>query len=310
MNTKKNNLLSSAVLLLAAMIWGFAFVSQNMLADTIEPFTVNAARSYIACAALIPVAYVTRRMQGKKLPEPSPADRRKLLKASLVCGLLLCVSVNLQQVGISMYPDGAPVEAHSGFLTALYILFVPIFGLFVKKKPPLTVAVGVAIALVGLYFLCLGEGLGALYTGDIVVLICGMTFAVQILSVDHYIGSVDPVKLSAVQFFIVGVISTVLMFIFETPDMSAILDGWAPLLYLALMSSAVGYTLQIIGQKYSSSPALASILMSMESFFAALGGVIFMGVVPKPTEMLGCGLMLIAIIVAQLPPGMLKKKKG
>ena len=306
---KKKSLLSSALLLLAAMIWGFAFVSQNMLADTVEPFTVNTVRSFVACAALIPVAYISRRIQGKKLLENNPADRKKLLKASLICGSLLCVAVNLQQFGIALYPDGAQVEAHSGFLTALYIFFVPIFGLFFRKKPPLTVLIGVLIAVVGLYFLCLGEGIDALYTGDIIVLICGMTFAVQILSVDHYIGGVDPVKLSAVQFFIVGVISAVLMFIFEHPRMEAILDGAGPLLYLALMSSAVGYTLQIIGQKYASSPALASILMSMESVFAAIGGAIYAGALPKKTELIGCSLMLIAIIVAQLPPDLLKRSR-
>lgn len=306
---KKKPLLSSALLLLAAMIWGFAFVSQNMLADTIEPFTVNAVRSFVACAALILVAAVTRRKRGLKLTEKNSSDRKKLVKASLICGLLLCVSVNLQQFGISIYPDGAPVEAHSGFLTAMYILFVPIFGLFVRKKPPLTVAVGVVIAVAGLYFLCLFEGIGALYAGDIVVLICGMTFAVQILSVDHYIGEVDPVKLSTLQFFIVGVFSAVLMFVFEKPSVIAILDGWAPLLYLALMSSAVGYTLQIVGQKYASSPALASILMSMESVFAAIGGAIYMQALPKSAELLGCSLMLIAIIVAQLPPGIFQRRK-
>ena len=302
---KKNNLLSSALLLLAAMIWGFAFVSQNVLADTVEPFTVNAVRSFLAMTVLIPAAWFFRRRQGKGLFEKTPADRRRLIQASLVCGLLLCVSVNLQQFGIAMYPADAPAEAHSGFLTALYIFFVPIFGLFVKKKPSVNVVIGVAVAVAGLYFLCLGEGPGALYTGDIVVLICGMTFAVQILSVDHYINGVDPIKLSILQFFIVGVISSVLMLIFERPDMGAILSGWAPILYLALMSSAVGYTLQILGQKYSTSPALASILMSMESFFAALGGVIFTGVMLKPAELLGCGLMLTAIVIAQLP----QKKK-
>lgn len=307
---KKRPLLSSALLLLAAMIWGFAFVSQNMLRDTVEPFTVNTARSFIAFFALIPVAYVTRRLKGKPLLEQNSADRRKLVKASLICGLLLCISVNLQQFGIAMYPEGAPVEAHSGFLTALYILFVPIFGLFIGKKSSPLVLIGVLIAIAGLYFLCLGDGPGAFYAGDPVVLICGMTFAVQILCVDHYIGAADPVKLSALQFLVVGAISCVLMFIFETPDPSAVLDGWGPLLYLALMSSAVGYTLQIIGQKYASDPALASILMSMESFFAALGGVIFMGVVPKPAELLGCALMLIAIITAQLPPGLFKRKKA
>ena len=298
------------ILLLAAMIWGFAFAAQNRLADTVEPFTVNAVRSYIACAALIPVAFFTRRAKGKKLFESDPADRKRLIKASLICGVLLCISVNIQQFGIAMYPDGAPVEAHSGFLTAMYILFVPIFGLFIKKKPSFFVLIGVAVAVVGLYFLCLSDGLGALYLGDIVCLLCGMSFAVQILCVDRYIQEVDPVKLSSIQFFITGVLSSILMFIFEKPDMGAILAAWQPILYLALMSSAVGYTLQIVGQKYSDSPTLASILMSMESVFAALGGAIFMGVVPKTAEIIGCVIMFAAIVIAQLPNDILKKKKA
>ena len=298
---KKNNLLSSALLLLAAIIWGFAFVAQNALSDTVQPFTVNATRSLIASVALIPVAYFTRRINGKKLRETTPADRKRLLKAGVFCGILLCISVNLQQFGIALYPAGAPVEAHSGFLTAMYILFVPIFGLFLKKRPGIFVLIAVGIAVIGLYLLCLSDGLEALYMGDIVELICGMSFALQILCVDHYIGEVDGVKLSAMQFFVTGVLSAILMLIFEQPDLTAILDAWQPLLYLALMSSGVGYTLQIIGQEYSSSPTLASILMSMESVFAAIGGVIFMGVVPKTAELIGCGVMFIAIIIAQIP---------
>ena len=297
---KKHQLLSSALLLLAAVIWGFAFVAQNALSDTVPPFTVNAVRSLIASAALIPVAAVTRRINGKRLLEASSADRKRLIKAGIFCGILLCISVNLQQFGIALYPDGAPVEAHSGFLTALYILFVPIFGLFMKKRPGIFVLIGVGIAVIGLYLLCLSDGLSGLYTGDIVVLICGMSFALQILCVDHYIGGLDGVKLSALQFFVTGVLSAILMLIFERPNVSCVLAAWQPLLYLALLSSAGGYTLQIIGQKYAESPTLASILMSMESVFATIGGIIFMGVVPKTAELVGCGLMLAAIIIAQL----------
>lgn len=307
---KKNNLLSSALLLLAAIIWGFAFVAQNALADTVPPFTVNAIRSLIASVALIPVAYVSRRMNGKKLLESTPADRKKLIKAGVFCGILLCVSVNLQQFGIALYPDSAPVEAHSGFLTALYILFVPIFGLFLKKRPGPFVLIAVVIAIVGLYLLCLSDGFDGLYTGDIVVLICGMSFALQILCVDHFIDEVDGVKLSAIQFFVTGVLSAILMLIFEKPDMGAILAAWQPLLYLALLSSAGGYTLQIIGQKYAESPTLASILMSMESVFATIGGILFMGVVPKPAELIGCGVMFLAIVIAQLPESLIKKKSA
>ena len=304
---KKNNLLSSVLLLLAAIIWGFAFVAQNALSDTVPPFTVNAIRSLIASVALLPVAYVTRRMNGKKLLEAKPADRKKLIKAGVFCGVLLCISVNLQQFGIALYPSGAPVEAHSGFLTALYILFVPIFGLFLRKRPGPFVLIAVAIAIVGLYLLCLSDGFDGLYTGDIVVLICGMSFALQILCVDHFIDAVDGVKLSAIQFFVTSVLSAILMLIFEKPDISAILSGWAPLLYLALLSSAGGYTLQIIGQKYAESPTLASILMSMESVFAVIGGILFMGVIPKTAELIGCGVMFLAIIIAQLPESLIKK---
>ena len=311
--TKPNQarpVLSSALLLLAAMIWGVAFVAQNTLSDTVEPFTVNAVRSLIASAALLPVAYATRRMRGEKLLERKPADRKRLIKAVLICGVMLCVSVNLQQFGIALYPAGSPAEAHSGFLTAMYILFVPLLGLFLKKRPGPFVLIGVAIAVAGLYFLCLSGGFNALYAGDILVLICGLSFAVQILCVDHYITEVDPVKLSSIQFFVTGVLSAVLMLIFEHPTIGAILAAWQPILYLSLLSSAVGYTLQIVGQKYAKNPTLASILMSMESVFALLGGVVIMGVVPTGMEMVGCGLMLIAIVIAQLPDERLRKGRS
>ena len=305
---KSKNLLSSALLLTAAIIWGFAFVAQEKLADTIPPFTVNMIRSLIASVALIPVAAITRRMQGKRLREENPADRKTLIKAGVICGVMLCISVNLQQFGIALYPEGAPASAHSGFLTALYIVFVPIFGLFLKKKPGLSIIIAVVLATVGLYFLCLYEGFGTLYLGDVVVLICGASFAVQILCVDRYIDKVDGVKLSSIQFLVTGVLSGILMLIFEKPVFSAILAGWQPLLYLALLSSCVGYTLQIIGQKYASSPALASILMSMESVFAVIGGMIFLHAIPKVNEWVGCALMFAAIIIAQLPKDVFKKK--
>ena len=150
---RKNQVLSSALLLTAAIIWGFAFVAQEKLSDTIPPFTVNAIRSLIASAALIPVAAVTRHIKGKPLREENPADRKKLIKAGVICGVMLCVSVNLQQFGIALYPAGAPASAHSGFLTALYIIFVPLFGLFLHKKPGLFVGIAVVLAVIGLYFL-------------------------------------------------------------------------------------------------------------------------------------------------------------
>ena len=306
---KAKNLLASAILLSAAMIWGVAFVAQNHLSDSVAPFTVNAVRSLIASAALVPAALLTRRMRGLKLCESRPDDRKKLLKAGVICGTMLCISVNLQQFGIALYPAGAPVEAHSGFLTALYILFVPLFGLFYHKKPGRFVLIAAVIAAVGLYFLCFSGGIGGLYLADLIILLCGMSFAVQILAIDHYIGSVDPVKLSALQFFLCGVLSAILMLLFEKPDIGAVLGAWQPLLYLALLSSAGGYTLQIVGQKLSDNPTLASILMSMESVFAALGGALFSHTIPQAHELIGCGVMFAAIIIAQLPDKLLKRKK-
>lgn len=307
---KNKQLLSSVLLLTAAVIWGFAFVAQEQMADTVPPFTVNAVRSLIAAAALLPVAAVTRRMRGKPLRESSPADRRRLIKASVICGVMLCLSVNLQQFGIALYPADAPASAHSGFLTALYIIFVPLFGLFLHKRPSLFVLIAVGLATVGLYFLCLYEGFGALYAGDIVVLMCGVSFAIQILCVDHYIATVDGVKLSMLQFLVTGLLSSLLMLIFERPQPAAVAAAWLPILYLALLSSSVGYTLQIIGQKYSPNPTLASILMSMESVFAVIGGVIFMHAIPAINEWIGCGIMLCAIILAQLPPDLFRKKSA
>ena len=306
---KKKRILSVSALLLAALIWGVAFVAQDKASETLGAFTINASRSLLASAVLIPPAAVLRHKRGKKLPETTKTDRGNLLKAGLLCGFFLCISVNLQQFAIAMYPPDTAVSGRAGFITALYIIFVPIFGLFLKKKPSLTILLAVALATVGLYFLCLSGGLDQLYTGDILMTLCGMSFAVQILCVDHYIDRVDPIKLSSLQFFVCGVLSTILMFLFEGLDIQALLSTWGPILYLAVLSSGGGYTLQIIGQKYSDSPTVSSILMSMESVFAALGGALIAGEQLKGREILGCAVMFIAIIVAQIPKREKKTEK-
>lgn len=307
MQSKK--VISAACLLLAAVIWGFAFVAQDVTAESVEPFTLNAARSYIAAVALVPVAWLTRKLNHKKFFEKNSSDRKTLLKAGVICGFFLFVAVNFQQFGIALYPADAAASGRAGFLTALYIVFVPIFGLVLKKKPNLSVIAAVVLAVAGLYFLCLSGGFGSLYLGDLIVLICGAAFAVQILSVDRFISRVDGVKLSMLMFFVTAVLSTVMMFIFESPSLSAVLGAWLPILFLGVGSSGVGYTLQIIGQKYSSSPTVSSILMSMESVFAAVGGWLLMGERLSPRELFGCALMLCAIIIAQLPDSLFKRKK-
>ncbi len=298
---KKNRIISASALLLAALIWGIAFVAQDALSDRLEPFTVNALRSFIASAVLIPVAMILRRSRGKRFREENKNDRKTLLTAGVICGAALCLSVNLQQFAISSYPEGVAVSGRAGFITALYIIFVPILGLFLRKKPGITIILAVLLATVGLYFLCLKEGISSVYPGDLIMMLCSVSFSIQILCVDHFIDRVDPVKLSSLQFFITGVISMILMLVFEHPTTENILSSWMPILYLAVLSSGAGYTLQILGQKYSDSPTVSSVLMSMESVFAALGGAIFAAERLSGREILGCVIMFTAIIIAQLP---------
>ncbi len=293
------NLKGNLILLIAAVIWGLAFVAQDAAAQTVPPFTINAIRSFIGCFALLPVCGFLSKKKGEGLIPKSKADRKNLLIAGLVCGAMLTVSVNLQQFGIGAYPEGAAASARSGFLTAMYVVLVPVFGLFFKKRIGLNVWLAVGLSVVGLYLLCLSGGLGAIYGGDIIVLGCAFAFTFQIMGVDYYGGRVDGVKLSCLQFFVVGVLSTVLMLIFEKPTLSGILAAGWYLLYVGIMSSGVAYTFQIIGQQLSENPTVASIIMSLESVFAALGGLM-VGQTLSLREILGCLVMFGAIILSQV----------
>ena len=298
---KKNNLKGSLVLLMAAVIWGLAFVAQDIAnAKGIEPFTLNAVRSFVGSIALIPVAFVVSKKKNEKLIPREKSDLKRLLVTGTVCGVLLCVSVNLQQFGIAAYPPEAPTSARAGFLTAMYILFVPILEIFMRKKPSVTLWAGVLIAVVGLYLLCFSGQVGGIYSGDIVMLLCAISFSCHIISVDTLGSRVDSVKLSSIQFFVCGVLSAVLMFIFEEPSVNLVLSAALPILFLGVMSSGVAYTLQIIGQQMCDNPTLASIAMSFESVFAAIGGALF-GDIMTEREIIGCIIMFAAIVLAQFP---------
>ncbi len=298
---KKRKLLSNCALIVAALVWGFAFVSQEQAAKYVDTFTVNATRSLIASVALIPLIIFTSKKSGRPILEKTKSDRKLLIKAGVLCGTFLCLSSSLQQFGISIYPEEAAVSARSGFITALYVIAVPIIGLFFKRKVSFNVWVSVIIATFGLYLLCGTNGISGIYLGDILVLCCAISFSLQILCVDHFIDRVDGIKLSAIQFFVCGVESLILMFIFEDPTMTELILASRYILYLGIMSSGVGYTLQIIGQKYSDNPTVASILMSLESVFAALGGWLLMNKALSGLEILGCIIMFAAIVIAQLP---------
>lgn len=297
----KRKLISNIALLTAALVWGIAFVSQEQAAKYVDTFTVNATRSLVASVALIPLIMFASKKSGRPVFEKTKADRKLLIKAGVLCGTFLCLSSSLQQFGISIYPDDAAVSARSGFITALYVIFVPIVGLFFKRKVSLSVWISVVIATIGLYLLCGSNGLSGIYLGDILVLCCAVSFSLQILCVDHFIDRVDGIKLSAIQFFVCGILSLILMFIFEKPTIENIFLASKYILYLGIVSSGVGYTLQIIGQKYSDNPTVASILMSLESVFAALGGWVLMNKALSPVEITGCVVVFCAIILAQLP---------
>lgn len=291
------------MLLLTAFIWGSAFVAQRSGMDYIEPFTFNGLRSLIGGIALLPVILF---MKGKSSPEGEKAaeqelseeekraQRKTLILGGVSCGIVLFIASSLQQAGLAYTTAGK-----AGFITALYIVLVPIMGIFIGKriKPILWLCVGMAV--VGLYLLCVKEGF-SLSKGDFLVLLCALGFTMHILVIDYFSPKTDGVKMSCIQFFVCGAISLVPMFAMETPVLSNILTCWLPLLYAGVLSCGVGYTLQIVAQK-DTNPTIAAMLMSLESVFAVISGAIILHEQMALREILGCIIMFAAIIIAQLP---------
>ncbi len=303
----RSNLKGSAILLTAALLWGIAFTAQSGAATRIPSFLCNSLRSFIATAFLFLFLSV-KKVRGGTGPIPETREgRKKLFSCGALCGLFLTVAVNFQQFGIMVYPKGVASEARAGFLTALYVLFVPMFSVFVGKRAGWKLWCAVGVALVGFYFLCLSGGISGIYLGDLLVLASAVAFAFHILSVDRFGSSIDGIRLSMVQFAVVGVLSGVLFLVFETVQWADILAAAPQILYLGIVSSGIAYTLQIVGQKYAE-PTVASISMSMESVFAALGGWVIMNNALSPREILGCLLVFAAIVLAQLPRQIKRKK--
>ena len=300
---KNDNLKGSLILCLAALIWGLAFVAQSDAADLVPPFLMNCLRSYISAIFLFLVLLIKNR--GKKIPIiPKTAPERKtVLKGGLICGIMLAISANFQQFGIAFYPEDAAVEAHAGFITALYVILVPIFSIFLKKKTPITVWLAVGVALIGFWLLCFANGIDGIYFGDVLVFFCAISFSFHILSVDSFVEAVGGIRLSMLQFVFCGTISGVLSLIFELSkiDLENVFAASFQILYLGIMSSGIAYTLQIIGQRFAR-PAVASLSMSLESVFAALGGWLISGNLLSANEFIGCALVFAAIVIAQLPP--------
>ena len=326
MNKQQTPLKNSLILLLTATIWGIAFVAQSEGGDAVGAFTFNATRSLIGSVVLIPVIFLLNRLNPQSISEtPSsvstkpnngqPAKssldnqdtnsqissngsffqrNRTLILGGIACGICLCLASNFQQLGIQYTSVGK-----AGFITACYIVIVPILGLFMKKKCSPFIWVAVVLAVVGLYLLCITDGF-SIGKGDILVLICAFLFSVHILVIDYFSPKVDGVKMSCIQFLVCGILTAIPALIFEHPQLSAFQGAWGSILYAGVMSCGVAYTLQIVGQK-NMNPTVASLILSLESCISVLAGWIILGQNLSGREILGCVVMFGAIVLAQLP---------
>lgn len=297
---KKMTVKNVCMLVLTAFIWGVAFVAQSVGMNYIKPFTFSCVRSLLGGIVLIPCIWLLDRLNAKnggseeKKKPMTKSEKKLLLTGGICCGLALCVASNLQQIGIQYTTVGK-----AGFITALYIVLVPIFGIFLKKKVGLKIWISVAIAVAGLYLLCITEKL-TIGKGDFLVLLCAVVFTIHIMVIDYFSPKVDGVRMSCIQFLVTGILSSVPMFLFEKPDISAIFAAAVPLLYAGVMSCGVAYTLQIVAQK-DADPTVASLILSLESVFSVLAGWVVLKQVLSMKEIAGCILMFGAIILAQLP---------
>lgn len=295
----KNKLFGPFLLISAAMIWGLSFVAQAEGMNHVEGFTFNGIRMIIGSAVLFPFIIIKNK---KKCKTDTKEQRKSAYKATLLgilpVGVCLFLGSTLQQFAFNYTETGK-----IGFLTALYMIFVPILGLFLKKKPPYTIWIGVALGLVGMYFLCVGASKNfSIGKGELLAIGCAIAYAIHILVIDKFGQEIDSVVLSCGQFFITGVISCILMFIFEKPSLESIFNAAIPILYSGVLSSGLGFTFQIIGQKYTD-PTIAAMLLCLESVFA----VLFAFIIPphetlQTVEYIGCIIIFAAIIIAQINP--------
>lgn len=294
---KINRVRQNVFPMLAALIWGTAFVAQSVGADYVEPYTFNTARSGVAFIFLLILCVVLRQVRRRDFDaaaQPRSGSRRDLILGGICCGVALTVATNLQQKGLETTTSGK-----AGFITALYIVIVPIAGIFLKKKAPRIIWLSVALAVAGLYCLCITEDL-TISTGDFYVLLCAFCFSAHILVIDYFTQKVDGVELSCIQFLVTTVLSGIGMLATEHPSLEALSMCLWPILYVGIFSSGVAYTLQILAQK-DSNPTVVSLLLSLESVFATLAGALILHDQMSGKEYFGCVLMLAAVVLAQLP---------
>lgn len=309
----KSNIKSVTFLFLTALIWGTSFVTQSMGNDYMQPFTFSAARNLLGFIVLLPV--VVYKVKKSRTSACNNSSNSKIpLKITVIggifCGLALTAASLFQQYGVKYTTVGK-----AGFITALYIIITPIIGIFIGKKCPWTVWIGALAACIGMYFLCMTESF-ALSLGDALTLVCAIIFSIHILIVDHYAPQTDGVVLSCIQFFVCFVISLVLALIFDNPSFQQLIDGIIPILYAGIMSSGIGYTFQILGQR-NFNPTAAALILSLESVISAISGYIAyeLGLLSTnqsltALQITGCAIVFAAVIFVQLPITKLKKGKS
>ncbi|MBO4415652.1 MAG: DMT family transporter [Lachnospiraceae bacterium] len=307
------NLKYSLLIVLAAFIWGSAFVAQSVGMNYIGPFTFGMARFYIGSIVLIPVILLSDRFnktsaEAEKNLDGSSSERsdvsrpfaglsskKRLILGGIICGIILCIASSFQQVGIQYTSAGK-----SGFITSLYVILVPIFGLFLRQKVTFIMWLGAIISLAGMYLLCISETM-SVNIGDVLTFFCAVFFAVHIIVVGRFAPFVDGIKLSCIQFFIAGVLSTFAAFIFEDPDPAKMLEALIPILYAGVLSCGVAFTLQTIAQK-KVDPVLCSLLFSLESVFSVLTAWVILHDTLSVKEIIGCILVFAAVVLVQIAP--------
>ena len=297
----------SLMLMLCAFIWGTAFVAQSA-GSGMGAYSFLAGRSWLAVLVLIPTVFAfdaVRKKQGQPYGWPKEKSERKtLLAAGLVCGTFLFAASAAQQIGITINPS----TAKAAFLTAMYVVLVPVFGLFLGRKGSAQLWISMVVAVLGLYLLCMKNGFGSIESSDWLLLSCAVLFSFQIIAVDHFSPQVDGVRLSLAEFLVVSVESTAAALLFEAPSAAQFAENALPILYCGIMSSGVAYTLQILGQR-DLNPAVASLIMCLESVFSALGGWMLLHQNLSAREVFGCVLIFAAVVLAQLPLEMLRRVK-
>lgn len=310
MSMNKKKVIGTVLLLFTAIIWGGSFVAQSSGGNAIGPFSFSCLRFLIATTAMLPVIKLLDKKSSNAIVPRSKDEKKLLFKAGITCGVFLTGTSVFQQLGMYMGTS----SGKAGFLTACYIVFVPIISLFFRKKAQLNVWLSVVITLVGLYMLCVNEGFSVM-PSDLLVLVCAFMCASRIMAVDRYVGRVDTARLACVQFATASALSGILMFFF---DMKASVSGiiewsnslnstgvWVSLLYAGALAGAVAFTLQIVGQR-DLNPTVASLLMSLESAFSVLAGWLILGDKLSTRELIGCAVIFVALVISQLP----EKKKA